>query len=61
MLREGYRDGYDVLRDVHPTGGSLRVFKQLVWLEVDSVKMALSGSAHRWSNECVQQKKVESL
>jgi endonuclease/exonuclease/phosphatase (EEP) superfamily protein YafD len=32
---------------VHPTGGSLRVFKQFAWLEVDSVKMALSCPAHQ--------------
>jgi len=25
---------------VHPTGGSRRVFKQFVWLEADSDKMA---------------------
>jgi hypothetical protein len=32
---------------VHPTGGSLRVFKQFAWLEVGSVKMALSRPAHQ--------------
>ena len=32
---------------VHPTGGSLRVFKQFSWLEVGSGKMALSGPAHQ--------------
>ncbi len=31
---------------VHPTGGSRRVFKPFVWLEVGSVKMALSRPAH---------------
>ena len=33
---------------VHPTGGTLRrrVFRQFVWLEVGSVKMALSRPAH---------------
>jgi hypothetical protein len=31
---------------VHPTGGSLRVFKQFVWLEVGSGKMALPRPAH---------------
>jgi hypothetical protein len=30
---------------VHPTGGSLRVFGQFVWLEVGSVKMASSAPA----------------
>jgi hypothetical protein len=32
---------------VHPTGGSLRVFRQFVWLEAGSVKMALSHLAHQ--------------
>jgi len=32
---------------VHPTGGSLRVFRQFVWLEVGSGKVALSRSAHQ--------------
>src|SRR5512134_1606774 len=42
---------------VHPTGGSLRVFRQFAWLEVDSGKMALSRPAHqrvtpsRWAHE----------
>ena len=32
---------------VHPTGGSLRVFKQFAWLEAGSVKAALSRPAHQ--------------
>jgi len=32
---------------VHPTGGSLRVFRQFAWLEVGSVKVALSRPAHQ--------------
>jgi hypothetical protein len=32
---------------VHPTGGSLRVFRQFAWLEVDPVKAALSRPAHQ--------------
>ena len=32
---------------VHPTGGSLRVFKQFVWLEAGSIKMALPRPAHQ--------------
>ena len=32
---------------VHPTGGSLRVFGQFAWLEVGSVKVALSLPAHQ--------------
>jgi len=34
-------------QSVHPTGGSLRVFKQFLWLEVDPVKVALSRPAHQ--------------
>ena len=32
---------------VHPTGGSLRVFRQFAWLEVVSDKMALSRPTHQ--------------
>jgi len=32
---------------VHPTGGSLRVFKQVSWLEAGSGKAALSRPAHQ--------------
>jgi hypothetical protein len=32
---------------VHPTGGSLRVFKRFVWLEVGSVKVAFPHPAHQ--------------
>ena len=32
---------------VHPTGGSLRVFKQFAWLEVGSAKVALSRPTHQ--------------
>ena len=32
---------------VHPTGGTLRVFKQFAWIEVGSDKMALSRPAHQ--------------
>jgi len=32
---------------VHPTGGSLRVFKQFSWLEVGSVKAALPPPTHQ--------------
>jgi len=32
---------------VQPTGGSLRVFEHFAWLEVDSVKAALSRPAHQ--------------
>jgi hypothetical protein len=31
---------------VHPTGGTLRVFKQFVWLGVGSDKIALSHPTH---------------
>ena len=32
---------------MHPTGGSLRVFRHFAWLEVDSVKVALSRPTHQ--------------
>ena len=32
---------------VHPTGGSLRVLGQFAWLEVGSVKAALSRLTHQ--------------
>jgi len=32
---------------VHPTGGSLRVFRQFVWLQVGSVKAALPRPTHQ--------------
>jgi len=32
---------------VHPTGGSLRVFRQFAWLEVGSDKLALSRPTHQ--------------
>ena len=32
---------------VHPTGGILRVFGQFAWLEVGSVKVALSRPTHQ--------------
>ena len=32
---------------MHPTGGTLRVFRQFAWLGVGSVKMALSRPAHQ--------------
>ena len=39
---------------VHPTGGSLRVFKPLSWLEVGSVKIALSRPAHQPVTQAVR-------
>ena len=38
---------------VHPTGGSLRVFRQFAWLEVSSVKMALSRPTHQRVTQAV--------
>ena len=32
---------------MHPTGGSLRVFRQFAWLGVDSGKVALSQPTHQ--------------
>jgi len=40
---------------VHPTGGSLRVFRQFAWLEVGSVKMALSRPTHQRVTQAVGQ------
>ena len=44
---------------VHPTGGSRRVFKQFVWLEVGSVKVAVSRPAHQRVTQAVG--RLESL
>jgi hypothetical protein len=33
--------------EVHPTGGSLRVFREFLWLGVDSDKIAVSHPAHQ--------------
>ena len=44
-----------VQHSVHPTGGSLRVFKHFAWLEVGSDKNSIisshppAGNAHRWA------------
>ena len=40
---------------VHPTGGSLRVFKQFVWLQADSVRMTLSPPVHQPVTQAVGQ------
>jgi len=37
---------------MHPTGGSLRVFGQFMWLEVGSVKVALSRPAQQYPADC---------
>ena len=39
--------GIAAQHSVHPTGGSLRVFRQLSWLEVGSAKMAFSRPTHQ--------------
>jgi hypothetical protein len=39
---------------VHPTGGSLRVFKRFAWLEVDSGKAALCCPAHQRVTQTVR-------
>jgi hypothetical protein len=46
---------------VHPTGGSLRVFRQFAWLEVGSVKMVLSHPAHQRVTQAVRRTKSGSL
>jgi hypothetical protein len=38
---------YSAQHSVHPTGGSLRVFRQLLWLEAGSGKAALPRPAHQ--------------
>jgi len=40
---------------VHPTGGSRRVFEHFSWLEVGSVKMALSRPTHQRVTQVVGQ------
>jgi len=42
-------------QSVHPTGGSLRVFRQFAWLEVGSAKAALSRPAHQRVTQAVGQ------
>jgi len=46
---EGNRCPYckSAQHSVHPTGGSLRVFRRFAWLEVGSIKAALSRLAHQ--------------
>ena len=39
---------------VHPTGGSLRVFRQFLWLEVGSSKAALPRPAHQRVTQTVR-------
>jgi hypothetical protein len=43
---------------VHPTGGSLRVFRLFAWLEVDSGKLVLSRPAHQRVTRAVGQLKI---
>ena len=38
---------------MHPTGGSLRVFRHFAWLEAGSVKMALPRPAHQRVTQAV--------
>ena len=40
---------------MHPTGGTRRVFRQFAWLEVGSVKMALSRPTHQRVTQAVSQ------
>jgi len=39
---------------VHPTGGSLRVFRQFAWLQVGSGKTALSRPTHQRVTQAVE-------
>src|SRR5829696_635883 len=43
---------------VHPTGGSLRVFRQFAWLEVGSVKVALSRPTHQRVTQTVRRQNI---
>jgi hypothetical protein len=43
-----------VQHSVHPTGGTLRVFREFAWLEVDSDKMAFSRPAHQRVTQTVR-------
>src|SRR6266511_2741433 len=44
---------YLALDKTYPTAGSLRVFKQFLWLEAGSVKAALSRPAHQRVTQAV--------
>jgi hypothetical protein len=46
---------------VHPTGGSLRVFKQFVWLGVGSGKAALSRPTHQRVTPTVSQPNKDAV
>jgi hypothetical protein len=45
---------------VHPTGGSLRVFRRLAWLQADSGKVALPHPAHQRVTQTVGQPTVNN-
>ena len=50
LIYNKIKESYEVVcaqHSVHPTGGSLRVFRQFAWLEAGSVKAALSHPAHQ--------------
>ena len=46
---------------VHPTGGSLRVFRHFAWLEADSDKIALSRPTHQRVTQTVRRRKTNSF
>ena len=46
---------------MHPTGGSLRVFRHFVWLEAGSVKAALSRPAHQRVTQTVSRLDTQNL
>ena len=45
--------GHAAQHSVHPTGGSLRVFKPFAWLEAGSGKMTLSRPSHQRVTQAV--------
>ena len=46
-------DQFCPLDKTYPTGGTRRVFKQFAWLEVGSVKVALSRPTHQRVTQAV--------
>jgi hypothetical protein len=47
--------GNSAQQSVHPTGGSRRVFRQVAWLKLGSVKAASSRPTHQRVTHTVRQ------
>jgi len=54
-MSEGFCLTKAAQHSVHPTGGSLRVFRQFAWLGVGSGKVAFSRPAHQRVTQAVGQ------